>query len=322
MSAFEIKQLVLEEVKKIMVPTMDKWIEILDYLKSNKTLEIYNGICKLISVSLFGKTYDSIYIYNEQNLDFLIVFSRLNLQPVKDVEIHFYGFEHYYDEEGDDQSLLDKVLKENTLKNHTPIYNIRYSSTDDLSGDFDDVYCFPKLQSLYRTFENIMSEISEEVLDSEMLWYRIQQKVNKNFSKIFKDRKEKIIEMYKQVKENGEFEEYATTCVVKKIQVEKFDENKEKDEMDLVLEKILKFKMKEKTPDERLEETFRDCLIFKRDEFQYAIVFHTLNDDELYLTEDINVHYCMPDDKNYTTIEYLFEEYTKKKKIKERNKNK
>jgi hypothetical protein len=308
---FEIKQLVTDEVKKILVPTVDRWMNILEYLKLNKELEIFNGKCKLISVSSNGTMYDAIYIYNEQNLDFLVVFKRSDIDPRnKDIEIQYYGFEHYYDDEGSDQSLLDKVLKENTLKSYEPIYTIRDTSTSDLSGDLNDVYHFPKLERLYRTFESIMVEISKEQMkDSGMLWYRIQEKINKKFSKIFKDRKKTIIEMYEQLKESGEFEEYGTTCFVERIQVESFDKNKEKDEIDLAFEKFFKTKFKEKTPQERWAETFRDALIFKRDEFQYVIVFHTLEDNELYLTEDLKVHYCMPEDQNYKSMEYLFEEY-------------
>lgn len=300
-----IKKITSGEINQLLKTQRPHFNTIYDVIKKEKEQEIFNGKCLFVTLAINEEIREGIAIVNEQNMDYLLVYENGH-----NGDIHLYAFEHYYDMEGFDQSLLENILKENNLSNYQSIYTIQ-SEEKKVTKNDEVIFHYPKLYYFSIIFESICIELNLEHDKNSrgMDWYRLEKAISEQLKALFKSRKDQLIDLYISLKESKEKNQHGVRAYIENIQVDSLEKDEEDDELDALFNKLYGAKLTEKTPEEKLAECYRDALCFDFGEEQFVLVFQTLLDDEYSLTQQMNLHYCKNQDKQYKDLAFLLKDY-------------
>lgn len=268
-------------------PMKKEWIRIYNVLQQGEEIEVHDSEVFLAEVIVKGETCQAVVIKDEQHTDLIVA-----IHP-KEEMIFIYAFKHEYDEEEEYEcSIVKKILKQSNLEQYQPIYVIQ------------DQYKEKPAERLYRPdykelshfqliFECILSELEEEEeYDGDVLSSKLESSISKKFKHVFEQQNEAILDLYRNLKENGNImQDESRTCYLKRIQVKN-----------------------NSLPNEEKEEEYRDAIVMGQGEVQYVIVFLRLEDNEF--REVQNIHfYCCESNRPYAVeMNDLFENYNKYKK--------
>lgn len=286
-----IKKQVQEKMKEMIVPTKENWVKIFNQVQKEKEIENHNATLVLENLTVNGKRQEVLAIYQEQNIDYIIVVHDHN-------HIDFYSFAHYYHED-EDCSLAEKVVKEDDLQSYQPFYTIHTTSDKDESGNEDDIYRFWKLKLLAILYGNMMCEFYNEKGMEETLLFEIKELVNKKVKELVSVRKKKIAKIHDALQNNNK----VGVWELKRIKVK--EPQTEPDEMDLFFQQKLNISFEAETE----EDCNRNALIMKKEDMHYVILIDRLEDNEYAEDYSFCFHVCHPQHDLFTPFDMLVNNY-------------
>jgi len=258
-----MKKEVRKELKKMLVPTKEKWVHVFEKLKKEKNLFFHTAHMNIETITIHGEKKEVMVIYHEQSTDYIIVFHQIHEDEEKRViHIDFYSFDHYYNEEDEDDSLAKKVIKNDNIQDYQPIYTIHHTSfkdsreDSDASGSDNDVYNYGKIDSMSITYGGMMRDLyNEEGMDEEAL-SEVSDLVRAKVKEIALGQKRKIAQIHDYLQQSKKAGLWELTQV----------------------------KMS--------EESYRPGLILKKEDVQYLILVEYLENDEYQEAYDLRFHAC------------------------------
>jgi hypothetical protein len=303
----QMKKEVRGKMKRMLVPTKENWVKVFEALKKEKELEFHTATIKLETLTINGKKQEVMAIYHEQSTDYIIMFHQIHEDEEKrTIHIDFYSFNHYYNEEDEDDSLAKKVIEEDKIENYQPIYTIHHTSFKDneaeidLSGSDDDIYEFGEIDSMSITYGNMMCDLYDEKGMDEMVLFETKEFVENKLKELSLGQKTKIAQIHdtlQQTKKVGLWE-------LQRIKIKEPQE--EPDEIDMVFQQKFNLAFKEETD----EDCYRPVLIMKKEDMHYLIVVENLRNDEYDEEYDFSFHVCHPNHDFFPTLEKTMNEYT------------
>lgn len=280
-----MKKEVREELKKMMVPTKEKWVNVFEKLKKEKNLSFYSAHMKIENITINGEKKEVTVIYHEQSTDYIIVFHQIHEDKEKKViHIDFYSFDHYYNEDDyNDYSLAKKVIKNDNIHDYQPIYTIHHTSFKDDRNDIDvsgsdhDIYQYGKLDSLSITYSGMMRGLfNEEGMNEEPL-SNVSDLVRQTVREIALGQKRKIAKIHDELQES---------------------------------KKVGKWEMAHVNA---RKECARPALICKKEDIHYLILVEYIENDEYEEAYDLCFHACHNDHEFLPKLEDLMNNYEKYK---------
>jgi len=287
-----IKNQVQEKMKEMIVPTKENWVKIFNQVQNEKEIENHNATLVLESLTVNGKKQEVLAIYQEQNTDYIIVFHN------KD-HIDFYSFNHYYNENGDDDSFAKKVIEKDDLQSYQPFYSIRKTSDKDESGNEDDIYRFWRLDLLAILYGNTMCGLYNETGMKEALIFDTKELVETKVKELVSVQKKKIALIHDALQNNDK----VGVWELKRIKVK--EPKTEPDEMDLFLQQKLNMSFEAETE----EDCYRNALIMKKEDMHYVILIENLENSEYAEDYSFCFHVCHPHHDMFSPFEKLVNNY-------------
>lgn len=261
------------EVEDIFDETKPYLEKMLLHLETVGSFEIFNGEVTLKTIPVRGEEKKAILIKNEQHVDFSII--------LYDSFTDFYGFEHYYDKEGYDTSMINEISIKGISEKIIPFLRCRYDEDTEILEKYS-IYDYPLINNFEVTLNSIFCKLDYDYIAYKD-FYTLNDLVSHSVAQLLKKQRLHIVNLFSNIKNETEIEN-----------------------MKIVPIKINTSLSKKKTS----EYDIKDAIVIDLDECQFVMVSNYIYNDEDEESCNVEVFYCEKQESyQFSTLDILKNDY-------------
>lgn len=262
-----------EDVEEMFKETKPNLERMLEYLEKVGSFDIFNGEVTLKTIPVHGEERSVILIENEQNADFGIV--------MYDLFIDFYGFNHFYNEEGFDQSLTEDISKHGISTAYVPFLRCRFDENVEPLERYS-IYEYSFINMFEAVLGSVFCELDYDY-DNDKSLYELREIVSNPVDQLFKKHRDHIVSLLTTVTSEIEFQNIKIRPL--KIDATKKDQKQSRD-------KIL------------------DAVVIDLEDQQFVLVSNFIYDDEDEEACNIDIYSCENQERfGISTLDHLINHY-------------